>query len=108
MIHEVVSVVSMKRITARGSTSTSVPKEKVVIPISSDSELEPKLEDTIHEVVKMDEDYEEDPEKDPEEAPQDAEVEEYPEEDPKEEEDEVEEHFRGEEHAPQDSALREL
>ncbi|MED6161597.1 hypothetical protein PIB30_062333 [Stylosanthes scabra] len=53
-----------QRIAARGATSTSAPKKKVVIAISSDSEPEPDLEDTIHEVVEMDED--------PEEEPQDA------------------------------------
>ncbi|MED6200855.1 hypothetical protein PIB30_089341 [Stylosanthes scabra] len=76
--------------------STVAPKEKVVIEISSDTKPDPKLEDTIREVVEMDEDREEDPEEDSEEAPQDAKVEEDPEEDPEEKQDEVEEHFRGE------------
>ncbi|MED6138411.1 hypothetical protein PIB30_074010 [Stylosanthes scabra] len=84
------------RITTRGGPSTVAPKEKVVIEISSDTEPDPKLEDTIREVVEMDEDREEDPEEDSEEAPQDAKVEENPEEDPEEKQDEVEEHFRGE------------
>ncbi|MED6140538.1 hypothetical protein PIB30_094198 [Stylosanthes scabra] len=86
-----------QRIAARGGTSTSAPKEKVVIAIRSYSEPKPnKLEDAIHEVVEMDEDHEEDPEEDPEEAPKDPEVEEDPEEDLKESEEGVEEHFGGE------------
>ncbi|MED6223381.1 hypothetical protein PIB30_073486 [Stylosanthes scabra] len=58
-----------QRIAAKGGSSTNAPKEKVVIAISSDSEPELKLEDTIHEIVEMDRDQEEDPEEDPEEAP---------------------------------------
>ncbi|MED6189413.1 hypothetical protein PIB30_095742 [Stylosanthes scabra] len=81
-----------QRIADRGGTSTSAPKEKVVIAISSDFELEPKLEDTIREVVEMDED----PEEKLKEEPQVAEVEEDPEEDSEEAEDEVEGQFRRE------------
>ncbi|MED6201865.1 hypothetical protein PIB30_099396, partial [Stylosanthes scabra] len=56
-----------QRIARKGGTSTNAPKEKVIIAISSNFELELKLEDTIHEVVEMDSDQEKDPEEDPEE-----------------------------------------
>ncbi|MED6177734.1 hypothetical protein PIB30_100809 [Stylosanthes scabra] len=86
-------------IAAKGGTSTNTPKERVVITLSSDSEPELRLEDTIQEVVEMDEDQEEDSEEDPEEAPQNAEVEEEeedPKEDTEEEEEEAEEVLYGE------------
>ncbi|MED6137468.1 hypothetical protein PIB30_065298 [Stylosanthes scabra] len=76
---------------AAGRTFIQTPKEQEVIAISSDSEPELAIKDTIHEIVEMEEDEEEDPEEDSEEAPQDAEVEakveakEDPEEDPEEE-----------------------
>ncbi|MED6188492.1 hypothetical protein PIB30_086480 [Stylosanthes scabra] len=62
-------------IAAIGHTFIQASKEQEVIAISSDSEPEPAIKDTIREIVEMDEDEEEDPEEDPEEAPQDAEVE---------------------------------
>ncbi|MED6209981.1 hypothetical protein PIB30_059802 [Stylosanthes scabra] len=77
-----------QRIATLGRPSPSAPKERVVIVVSSDSKPEPALEDTIHEILEMDEEVEEDPKEDPEEAPQDAgieEEEEDPEEDPEEE-----------------------
>ncbi|MED6221847.1 hypothetical protein PIB30_058617 [Stylosanthes scabra] len=56
-----------QRIAARSGPPTSAPKEKVIIEISSNAVPEHRLEDTICEVVKMDEDHEEDPIKDLEE-----------------------------------------
>ncbi|MED6173582.1 hypothetical protein PIB30_060899 [Stylosanthes scabra] len=65
-----------QRIAALGRPSPNAPKD--------DSELELALEDTVHEIVEMDEEVEEDPEEDPEEAPQNAGIEEEEEEDPEE------------------------
>ncbi|MED6127566.1 hypothetical protein PIB30_089232, partial [Stylosanthes scabra] len=54
------------RLADRGGPSKVASKESTPIANSNDPEPEKKLEDTIPEVVKMDEASEEDPEEDPE------------------------------------------
>ncbi|MED6224860.1 hypothetical protein PIB30_088232 [Stylosanthes scabra] len=76
-----------ERVIAKGEPSRAAPEEKDVIDVSSDSEMNKKIEDAAMELIAMDEAFISEEEEDPEEEEE--------EEHPKVEE-EVLEHFRDE------------